>query len=175
MYPLRAEMEVSLKKFLALGLVAVLVAADQLIKAWALNSLEPIGQIVVIPNLFNLTYVENRGAAFGIFQDKTVLLSIISGVLLLLITIALLVGRFKPDFLLWTVAVGLAGGVGNLIDRTARGFVVDYFDFSSLFGFPVFNFADCCVVIATILILIYVIRTDAKSVKNARVENGENA
>lgn len=163
-----------MKKFLALGLAAILVVADQLIKVWALESLEPISQIVIIPNFFNLTYVENRGAAFGIFQDKTVLLSIISGVLLLLITVALLVGRFKPDFLLWTVAVGLAGGVGNLIDRTVRGFVVDYFDFSSLFGFPVFNFADCCVVAATTLILIYIIRTDAKSVKNAHEERGEN-
>lgn len=163
-----------MKKFLALSLAAILVAADQLIKLWALESLEPIGQIVVIPNLFKLTYVENRGAAFGIFQDKTALLSIISGILLLLITVALLVGKFRPGFLLWTVAVGLAGGVGNLIDRTLRGFVVDYLDFSALFGFPVFNFADCCVVVATTLILIYVIRTDAKAVKSAREESGRN-
>lgn len=164
-----------MRKIFALCLTAILIAADQFIKLWALESLEPVGQIVVIPNLFKLTYVENRGAAFGILQDKTVLLSIVSGLLLLLITAALLVGKFKPDFLLWTVAVGLAGGVGNLIDRAMRGFVVDYLDFSALFGFPVFNFADCCVVVATILILIYIIRTDAKSAKNAHERGGENA
>lgn len=164
-----------MKKFLALGLAAVLAAVDQLIKIWALNSLEPVGQITVIPGLFNLTYVENRGAAFGILQNKTAWLTIISGVLLLLIAAALIAGKFKPDFLLWIVAVGLAGGIGNLIDRSTRGFVVDYLDFSALFGFPVFNFADCCVVVATFLILFYIIRTDAKNSKSLQEKSGESA
>lgn len=167
-------MDLKMKKFLALGLAAALVAVDSLIKTWALDSLEPVGQITVIKNLFNLTYVENRGAAFGIFQGKTMLLSVVSGVLLCFIAVALIAGKFKSNFMLWTVAVGLAGGIGNLIDRVARGFVVDYLDFSALFGFPVFNFADCCVVISTMLILIYIIKTDTKTVKNTPEKSGEN-
>lgn len=150
-----------MKKIFALLLIAAIVAADQLIKIWALRVLEPIRQIEVIKGLFNLTYVENRGAAFGLFQDKTYLLSITSGILLLVILIALLLGKFKPDLLLWTVSVGIAGGIGNFYDRVIRGFVVDYLDFSALFGFPVFNLADCCVVVATFVILIYVIKTDS--------------
>ncbi len=163
-----------MKRILALILTAALVFADQLIKIWALKSLVPIYQIEVIPNLFNLTYVENRGAAFGIFQDKTMLLSIISGALLLVILCALLLGKFKSNFLLFTVAIGLAGGVGNWIDRMTRGFVVDYFDFSALFGFPVFNLADCCVVVATGLILIYLIKTDDKSSKAKAIPTPNN-
>lgn len=164
-----------MKKLLALLTSAILVSADQLIKLWVLENLASTGRIVVIPNLFNLTYVENRGAAFGIFQDKTVFLSIISGILLVIIAIMLIGGKFKSDFLLWTVAVGLAGGTGNLVDRCVRGFVVDYLDFSALFGFPVFNLADCCVVIATALILIYIIKTDAKPAVNTARKNGDNA
>lgn len=164
-----------MKKIFAFILAAALIGIDQLIKLWALHTLAPIRQITVISGLFNLTYVENRGAAFGIFQDKTTLLAVISGILLLLIVVAMLAGKFKPDFLLWIVAVGLAGGVGNLIDRATRGFVVDYLDFSALFNFPVFNFADCCVVIATGLILFFVIRMDAKAAKSVPEENGEQA
>lgn len=149
-----------MKKWFALATAALLVAADQLIKNWALASLAPIGQIQVIPRLFNLTYIENRGAAFGIFQGKTVPLIIITGLLLLIIICAVIFGKIKSNFLLWTVCVGLAGGVGNLYDRIVCGFVVDYFDFSALFGFPVFNFADCCVVCATFLILIYFLKSD---------------
>lgn len=151
-----------MKKIFALVLIAALVVADQLIKQWGLDVLAQVRQINVIPGLFNLTYVENRGAAFGIFTGGTMILAVVTGILLLAITVCLLLGKIKPDFLLWTVSLGLAGGFGNLYDRIVRGFVVDYLDFSSLFGFPVFNFADCCVVIATILILIYFIRIDLK-------------
>lgn len=150
----------SMKKWFALALSAMLVAVDQIIKNWALTSLVQAGQIEVVPRLFNLTYIENRGAAFGILQGKTVPLIIITGLLLLTVICAVALGYIKSNFLLWTVCIGLAGGVGNLYDRITRGFVVDYLDFSALFGFPVFNFADCCVVSATILILIYVIKSD---------------
>lgn len=161
-----------MKRFFALGLVAALVLADQLIKRWGLETLAKIGQIEVIPGLFNLTYVENRGAAFGILQGKTMILSVVSGALLLVIAALLIMDRIKPDFFLWTISIGLAGGIGNLCDRVTRGFVVDYLDFSALFGFPVFNFADCCVVCATVLILIYLIVTDSK---RAAKTSGEEA
>ena len=152
-----------MKKLIPLMVTAVLFAVDQIIKIWALDTLEPLGRIVVIPGLFNLTYIENRGAAFGIFQGQTVLLSIVSGILLFVIVAALLLGKVKSKFLTWCVCIGLAGGFGNLYDRVFRRFVVDYFDFSALFGFPVFNFADCLVVSATFLILIYCLRQENAS------------
>lgn len=166
-----------MKKFFALGLTAILLAVDQLLQMWGMNSLKPIGQIEIIPNLFNLTYVENRGAAFGIFQGGVIPLAVVSGILLVIVVAAILLNKFKSDFMLWAVAVGLAGGIGNLIDRSVRGFVVDYLDFSALFGFPVFNLADCCIVSATCLILIYIIKTDRKAAKDTKAvaeSNGDN-
>jgi signal peptidase II len=62
----------------------------------------------------------------------------------------------------------VAGGLGNLIDRVRQGFVVDYLDFSALFGFPVFNLADCCVVVGTILLLIYVFRLEYREKKRGK-------
>lgn len=147
-------------KLLALTVSAVLIVLDQLTKAWAMGNLA--ASIPVIPGLFYLTYVENRGAAFGIFQGKTTLLAIVSIVVLLVLLVAILSGRIKERFLIWAISLVLAGGFGNCIDRLARGFVVDYLDFSALFGFPVFNLADCCVVVGTFLILIYVIFLERK-------------
>lgn len=144
-------------KYIALFSAAVLVLIDQLIKLWVLASLKPVGSITVISNLFDLTYVENPGAAFGILKGETVFLSVIVTAVLLVAVIALLSGKITSKFLIWSIALVIAGGFGNLIDRVARGFVVDYLDFSALFGFPVFNFADCCVVLGTIMILIHML------------------
>ncbi len=154
-----------MKRFFALGMAAVLVLLDQIIKQWGLSVLRQAGQFEVIPGLFSLTYVENRGAAFGIFQGQTAMLSAVTGVLLAAVVLAVLFDKLHPDFMLWSVSVGLAGGVGNLVDRVSRGFVVDYLDFSALFGFPVFNFADCLVVCATASVLVYYIWLEPKTVK----------
>jgi signal peptidase II len=152
-----------LKRIIALGGAALLVAIDQLIKQWGLSVLRERASIEVIPGLFNLTYVENRGAAFGVFQGQTLMLSVVTAALLLAIAAAVALDKFKPDYMLWSISLGLAGGIGNLVDRVSRGFVVDYLDFSALFGFPVFNFADCLVVTATALVLAYFLLLEPKT------------
>lgn len=159
-------------RFLALGAAAVLVGLDQLLKDWAIRVLQAGPRIEVIPGLFYLTYVENRGAAFGILQNQTRLLAALSLVVLSAAVVWILSGRIGDRMLLWCVALIVAGGIGNCIDRIARGFVVDYLDFSALFGFPVFNFADCCVVVGTLLLLAYVLYTDRK--KNKPRGGGED-
>ena len=147
-------------KWLALAAAAILTVVDQAVKLWAINVLEPLGRITVIPGIFNLTFVQNRGAAFGILQGKTVFLSIVVALVLAGGLYLLLSGKIHERFLIWVIALILSGGAGNLIDRIYRGYVVDYLDFSAFFGFPVFNFADCCVVIGTLLLLCYVIWCD---------------
>ncbi len=159
-----------MKRFFALGMAAILVLLDQLIKQWGLDVLRQAGQFEVIPGLFSLTYVENRGAAFGILQGHTAMLSAVTGALLAAIVLAILFDKLHPDFLLWSVSIGLAGGVGNLVDRISRGFVVDYLDFSALFGFPVFNLADCLVVCATASVLVYYIWLEPKAAKAEQAE-----
>ena len=141
---------------------AALVIVDQLLKIWVLGTLVGAPSVTLIPGLLQLTYVENRGAAFGIFQGKTQLLSIVTGIVLAGIIVALVMGKFKHKLVLWSMGLIISGGVGNLIDRVFRTFVVDYLDISPLFNFPVFNFADCCVVIGTGLLLVYLLFFEEK-------------
>jgi len=154
--------------------MAALAAIDQIIKHWAINQLQPISQIQVIPGVFYLTYVRNFGAAFGILQGQRVLLSVL---VILVITVGLgciISPRMRERYVIWTLALILAGGIGNLIDRLTLGYVVDYLDFGALFGFPVFNFADCCVVVGTFLLIIYMLRTDFAAAKR-RASNTDDA
>ena len=155
-------------KYAALAVAALLVGLDQWIKAWAAIGLTH--RIAVIPGLFYLTYLENTGAAFGIFQGQTLALAIVSMVILAALLALLLSGKITDRLAIWGLALILSGGVGNLIDRLARGFVIDYLDFSALFGFPIFNLADCLVVIGTALVIIYIIFFENKK---AAPEDGE--
>ncbi|MDL2233843.1 signal peptidase II [Ruminococcaceae bacterium OttesenSCG-928-L11] len=149
-------------KWISTGMAFLLILIDQCTKQWAIRTLSDGTRIQVIPNLFYLSYVENRGAAFGIMQGNTNLLSLITGVLMLGALVLVYSGKLQSVPLTYTVMLILSGGLGNLIDRLSRGFVVDYLDFSALFNFPVFNFADCCVVVGTLLLLILVLRMDAE-------------
>lgn len=132
--------------------VGGLVWADQAVKQLAVLHLKEQPPAVIWTGVFELTYVENRGAAFGILQNQQWLFSIL--------TIGMIVGltyvyfRLGPEkkFRLTKICsmVVLAGAIGNLIDRVFRGFVVDMFYFK-LIDFPVFNVADCYVVVCGIL------------------------
>ena len=132
-----------------------LVGLDQISKILAVKYLVNIGSIPVIKDIFHLTYVENRGAAFGMFQNNQIFFIIIA-------MIACAFGLYflykKQLNLLGKSAIILiiSGAVGNLIDRIRLGFVVDYFDFRIFWNY-VFNVADVFVVIGTILLCIYII------------------
>jgi len=152
-------------KYILVG--ALLVVVDQLVKLWALDSLAAAGSIPVVSGVFSLTYVENPGAAFGILQNHTGMLSILTALVLLVILVLFFNGRFQGRVLQWSIIVGVSGGLGNLIDRMFRGFVVDYLDFSSLFGFPVFNFADMCVVCGTFTVLLCIFFYDQKHARRS--------
>lgn len=153
---------------IVLAATALLVVADQLMKLWVLDNLAGNPSRLVIPHLLQLTYVENRGAAFGILQGRIGVLSIVTLAVVIVLLILLIRGKFsKCRLVMWCVALIIAGGLGNLIDRLVRGFVVDYFDISPLFTFPVFNLADCCVVIGTFLLMIYLLFLEGKHKKTA--------
>ena len=139
---------------LAFIMMAVMIAADQWIKLWALNSLTQVDTIPLIQNVLHFTYVENRGAAFGIMQGKVNILLIVTGIFLAGMLIAVLAKKIEGNFRIWSYCLVIAGGIGNLIDRAFRGFVVDYIDFR-LIDFPVFNLADCCVCVGVFALLLY--------------------
>ncbi|QUH20903.1 signal peptidase II [Alkaliphilus sp. B6464] len=137
--------------------IAVLIL-DQLSKILALKYLVPVGDIPIINNIFHLTYVENRGAAFGLFQNQK---------LFFVITTLLVLGFIwfyaHHNRLNKMMIVGLSlvagGAIGNLIDRVRLGFVVDYFN-AVIINFPVFNIADSAVVVGAVLIGIFILKYD---------------
>ncbi|MDD6033824.1 MAG: signal peptidase II [Oscillospiraceae bacterium] len=142
--------------YLALLLSAVLVGVDQLLKLWALRSLRPIGTYPIIQNILHLTYVENRGAAFGMMEGQKWLLIWVTALVLLLLIFVILGGKVRGNFPMFTLAVILGGGVGNLIDRIYRGFVVDYIHLKVI-NFAVFNFADICVTLGTAALICWLL------------------
>lgn len=135
--------------------IIALIVIDQISKYLALNNLVNIGSIPIIENIFHLTYVENRGAAFGMFQNNQIVFIIVA-------VVASIVGLYyiykKKLNLLGNISIVLiiSGAIGNLIDRVRLGFVVDYFDFRFIWDY-VFNVADIFVVVGTILLCIYII------------------
>lgn len=153
--------------YIALAAAAVLTFIDQLIKKWAATSLIKVGTIPLIKDVFHLTYVENYGAAFSILQNKTILLIIITTIALLLSAYLLIFKKITDKVLISGIALVISGGIGNLIDRVSRGFVVDYLDFR-LINFPVFNFADICVVCGTGLIVFYMLFLEDKNIRKAK-------
>ena len=153
-----------MKRFLILfAVVANLVLADAVTKELAAGYLKGSAAVSVIPNLFNLAYVENRGCAWGMFQGQVWPLAVFG-----LIALAFLIWKrrsiftfqtSKPSKLpnLGTIAEPLlyAGIIGNVIDRLFRGYVVDMFDFHwGIHHFPCFNVADSLICIAVGLMLL---------------------
>ena len=150
--------------WIVLVTAAVLVGLDQLFKWLAIENLSGIATFPLLDGIFHLTYVENRGAAVGIMKGWGIALIILTTVVLAGLVWLLLKGKFKHPFLLVAITLFIGGGVGNLIDRVFRQFVVDYLDFR-LINFAVFNFADCFIVIGTIFLCIYVLFLSDKEKK----------
>ena len=140
---------------LALFLSATIILADQLIKYLVVYALKPVGTVTAIPGLLNLTYVENRGVAFGMMENQRWLV-IIATVLVMAFLIFLLFRKVGKDKLfVASVVLIVGGGVGNLIVRVFLGYVIDYLQLT--FFPPVCNFADYCVVVGTVLLMVYIL------------------
>lgn len=131
------------------------VLVDFVTKRWAMGSFSQGGEKEVITNVFRLTYVENRGAAFGLFQNRRYVFIIITVIMVCLI-LALAYKKRKSLFVSLSSALVVSGALGNLIDRVFLGYVIDFIDFCFI-DFPVFNVADCFVCIGAALLAIYFI------------------
>ena len=155
-----------------LAVAAVLLAIDQMLKYFVLRDLRPVGTVTVIPGLLELTYVENTGAAFGLF--KQVMWLVVAVTVVATVAIIVLLFRYKRHsfFSYTTAALLMSGGIGNLIDRIAHGFVVDYIDFR-IIHYAIFNFADSCVVVGAVLLCLYLIRLELRESKAKKGQHAE--
>ncbi|MGN1014655.1 MAG: signal peptidase II [Butyricicoccus sp.] len=142
--------------FMTLLGIAVLVAVDQMVKFWTVSVLKDIGTIPLIPNVFQLTYVENRGAAFSILQNQQWLFIIIALVFLVVIAVALRRNYVQTMLGKFALLLICSGAIGNVLDRIFRHFVVDMLYFS-LIDFPVFNVADIYVCVGVALFFYYML------------------
>ena len=136
-------------------LFAALLGADQLIKYWTVEHLALGESAAFWPGVMRLTRVHNYGAAWSSFSGQTAALAVVT--VLLMAAVAYLLVRRIVRHPLGVIAglMILAGGVGNLIDRLFRGYVVDMFHFVFWPSYPVFNVADICVICGVILAAIY--------------------
>ena len=135
-------------------LCTLLIVLDQITKALTVSVLK-VHDIVVIPGVLTLTYVENRGAAFGIFQNKKIFFFLITAVMIAVFAYCYvrLLNQKSYRILRMLCVTYTAGALGNLIDRIFRGYVVDMIYFVPI-NFPVFNVADCYVTVSCVLIVV---------------------
>lgn len=134
---------------------AILAGVDQLTKLLAETYLKGNDPFVLINGIFELRYIQNPGAAFGMFGGYRIALIIFTSIALIALYVAMVTGKLGRSKLV-TVSgtMIIAGGIGNLIDRIFRHEVIDFFYFRAI-NFAIFNVADSFVVIGASLILIY--------------------
>ncbi|MFW5988565.1 MAG: signal peptidase II [bacterium] len=140
--------------FYILGIIILVI--DQITKLLVANNFQLGESRAIINNIFHLTFVKNRGAAFGILAGQQTLFLALT----VLIIIALIIFRYysnKSIYLDTGITLIIAGGIGNLIDRIRLGYVIDFLDFRI---WPVFNLADSAVVIGMVFLIYFILKDE---------------
>ena len=136
-----------------------LYALDQLTKHWVLRSIDPYDARIVVPDFFHLVNVTNDGAAFGSFKGNNTFFLVISIIALVVVTVLLVRPRRSDPWRDISLALLLAGILGNLTDRLLYGHVVDFLLFNLHIRYadpwPAFNVADSCISVAVVLFIIH--------------------
>ena len=137
-------------------MMILVIGLDHLTKYMAISLKE--GDVIIFDKFLKLTYLENRGAAFGILENKKIILMIFT-LLIIGFVIVYIFKNYKSLVSFEKVIYGLllGGALGNLIDRIFRGYVIDFISVRLPFNydFPVFNVADIAVVVSCILLVIF--------------------
>ena len=141
---------------ITLLVVALLVGFDQLTKYLVLLYVKPVDAVPVLEKIIQFRYTENTGAAFSIFSDRTWLLSIFTGVMIVAGLLYLFLGKADNKLQYAAIILVISGGIGNLIDRLARGFVIDFIEYLFM-EYAIFNVADIFVTIGAVLLVFSVL------------------
>ena len=155
----------------------VMIVGDQALKGWTVSHLELGESTPFIPAIMQLTRVHNYGAAWSSLSGKTVLLIAVTAVMMIAVAVLLLRRVVRHPLGVSACLLILGGGIGNIIDRIHLGYVVDMFDLL-LFSYPVFNLADCFVVVGAILGAVYYLwiyeKFDARKKSNDSPSDSHN-
>ena len=158
------------------AVILALVGCDQLLKSWTVHHLALGESTAFLPGFMQLTRVHNYGAAWSSFSGKTAMLIVVTAALMIAVAYLLIRRIVRHPLGAAAAVLILGGGVGNIIDRIVHGYVVDMFDLL-LFDYPVFNLADCFVVVGVILGAVYYLwfyeKYDARKKDDASDTDGD--
>lgn len=135
------------------AIIIIGIILDQLTKFLSVEFLAKVDTVPIIKNVLHLTYVENRGAAFGMLKEHRWVFISLSTVTIIALMLYLFLYREKTKLYGVPIAMIVSGGIGNMIDRTTLGYVVDFIDFR-LINFAVFNGADSFVCVGAGLLVL---------------------
>lgn len=141
------------KKLIFVSLICLFL--DQLMKS-LLHKFLYVNQTIEILPFFSITYVRNEGAAWSLFTGRQFLLILMSFIALILLYYYFVKNKKINSFEQMSYGILFGGILGNLMDRIIRGYVIDFFDFKiGSYAFPVFNFADICIVIGIFFVILF--------------------
>lgn len=140
------------------AIIAALLLLDQFTKHLAVKHLKDQPAVSLIEGVLELDYLENRGVAFGLFQNQRYMILLVGIIFMACILFLMYKMPAGKKFTMLHIVFSciIAGGVGNMIDRVALGYVIDFISFV-LIDYPIFNVADCYVVCATVVLFIVVL------------------
>lgn len=144
------------------------VLIDQISKLIISSSFSLGESMPIIKDVLHLTYIHNRGAAFGMMANSRWVFMIISSVAILLMAAYLYIGRAQSKLYTVSLAIIISGGIGNMIDRVFRGGEVVDFIHTIFINFPIFNIADCAVVIGAGLLILYFVLDMKNDIKKEK-------
>ncbi|HEM5143050.1 TPA: signal peptidase II [Streptococcus suis] len=146
-------------------LAAVLIAVDQIVKAWTVANIELDTVTEFIPGLMSLAYLRNYGAAWSILQNQQWFFTIMT-----IVAVTGLVWYYIKQikgniWTLFSLSLMIAGALGNFIDRIRLGYVVDMFHLDFI-SFPVFNVADVCLTVGVSILFICIMKEESDGSKS---------
>ena len=164
----------SICKFIALLTLFVVIGLDILTKVIVVENMSLGEEIPVLDGVLHWKYIHNPGAAFGMLSNSRAVFLVISVVAIIVLAVYIIFTR--SDNLLWMAAVGMliGGGIGNMIDRIALGFVIDFI-YVALIDFAVFNVADCFVCIGVGLMLLLTLLDMIREIKLEKQKKRDSA
>ncbi len=152
-------MKQHLKNVYIISLVVVVI--DQFIKAVVSYNLNTYDTFPLIKGFLDINLVHNTGAAFSFFQGGRVVFIVVAILVVLLMSVYISNSEYVDGKKVFLYSLLLGGIIGNLVDRVIHGYVIDYISFTAFnYKFPIFNFADSCIVIAVIIAIIITVRED---------------
>ena len=162
--------------YILAGAVSVaLLIIDQVVKALVNANFDLGESFVLLRGLLNFQYIHNTGGAWGMLSGYTGFLIVITVIIMVACVIWLVTRARQNKMLFWSACLIISGGLGNMIDRIFRGGkVIDFLQFGFWEEFPVFNIADCAIVVGCGLLLLYFVIDTVKDYKNRKNDNGNS-